>query len=440
MTRDIQGHELTGASEEAARHIDAGIRNFTIGHGDPIGQFEAARQLAPDCAMGHLGKAWVLVLSIDSSLAAGARPLLETVRGLSLNERERGHLAALTHAVEGWRNASVTVLDRHLMSYPHDLLAHFAALVMDAFRGRFPLAAGRSARALPRWSKSQPGYGILTAFYGFGLEEAGEYAKAEAVSRSAAEMEPLNYWPHHAVSHVLEMTGRPEDGLVWMDERETLWSTPEHGSQVHIWWHKALFHTELGQYDAAMALYDGPLMATIRPAAISKTNAPALLWRLEMLGCDAGDRWTGLAEQLKDHADGRFCVFADIHAAMAELRAGEDTAFTKRLAAVKATAADGTERAAIYRDIGIPVLQGFAAFNRGAYAEAVEHLLPARSELWKMGGSRAQRDIVDWTLTEAAARAGLRDVAISLANERLTSRPNSAPNRRFFQQAEALAS
>jgi tetratricopeptide (TPR) repeat protein len=439
MPRDIQGHELSCATEETARHIDAGIRSFTIGHGDPIAQFEAARQSAPACAMGHIGKGWVLVLSLDSALAVGARPLLETVRGLSLNEREHGHLAALTHAVEGWRNSAVAVLDRHLMSYPHDLLAHFAAMVLDAFRGRFPLAAGRSARALPFWSKSQPGYGILMAFYGFGLEEAGDYAKAEAVSRSATELEPLNYWSHHAVSHVLEMTGRPEDGLGWMNEREPLWSTPEHGSQVHIWWHKALFHTELGQYDDAMAIYDGPLMATIRPAAISKTNAPALLWRLEMLGCDAGDRWLGLAQQFKELADGRYCVFSDIHAAMAELRAEEMTAYAKRLAAMKATAADGTERAPAYRDIGIPVLSGFAAFNRGAYGEAVEHLLPARSDLWKMGGSRAQRDIVDWTLTEAAARAGLRDIAISLANERMVSRPRSAPNRRFQQRAEALA-
>jgi hypothetical protein len=440
MSRDIQGHELSGATQEAAGHIDAGVRNFTTGHGDPIAQFEASRQSAPACAMGHIGKAWVLILSIDSALANEARPLLETVRGLSLNEREQGHLAALTHAVEGYRASSVAVLDRHLMSYPLDLLAHFAAMVMDAFCGRFPLAAGRSARALPRWSKSQPGYGILMAFHGFGLEEAGDYARAETVSRTAAELEPLSYWPHHAVSHVLEMTGRPEDGLAWMDEREPLWSTPEHGGQVHIWWHKALFHTELGQHDAAMAVYDGPLMATNRPVAISQTNASALLWRLEMLGCDAGDRWVGLAKQWKGHADGRFCVFSDIHAAMAELRAGQEAAFAERLAAVKLTSADGTERAAIYRDIGLPVLLGFAAYHHGAYAEAVEHLLPARFDLWKMGGSTAQRDIVDWTLTGSAARAGLRDIAVSLAHERMDSRPKSAPNQRLKQRAEALTS
>ena len=439
MTRDAQGNEVSGATPEAARHIDAGVRGFTTGHGDPLADFDAARRAAPGCAMGHIGKAWIMVLANDTGFAEAARPLLQVARGLTLGDRERGHLAALTHAIEGQRASGVAVLDRLLMSYPHDLLAHFAAMLMDAFLGRFPLAAERSARALPRWSKAQPGYGILLSFHGFGLEEAGDYGRAEAVSRTAAELEPLSYWPHHAVSHVLEMMGRPEEGLDWMEAREPLWSTPEHGGQVHIWWHKALFHVELGQFDKAMAIYDGPVMATQRPVAISQTNPPALLWRLEMLGCDAGDRWAKLAELWQGRADGRYCVFCDIHAAMAELRSGQDAAFEQRLAAVKATASDGSERAPIFRDIGAPVLQGLAAFHRRNYAEAVEHLLPARFDLWKMGGSKAQRDIIDWTLTEAATRAGQRDIAVSLAHERMDSRPNSAPNRRFLQRAEALA-
>jgi hypothetical protein len=56
-----------------------------------------------------------------------------------------------------------------------------------------------------------------------------------------------------------------------------------------------------------------------------------------------------------------------------------------------------------------------------------------------MGGSRAQRDVIEWTLAEAAGRAGLRDVAVALAHERLASRPDSVPNRRFLSQTEAIA-
>jgi hypothetical protein len=65
-------------------------------------------------------------------------------------------------------------------------------------------------------------------------------------------------------------------------------------------------------------------------------------------------------------------------------------------------------------------------------------LLPVRFDLWQIGGSHAQRDVVDWTLTEAAVRAGQRDVALSLAHERLAPRPRSAPNRRFLRQADAI--
>ena len=65
-------------------------------------------------------------------------------------------------------------------------------------------------------------------------------------------------------------------------------------------------------------------------------------------------------------------------------------------------------------------------------------LLPVRFELSRIGGSYAQRDMIDWTLAEAAVRAGQRDVAVSLARERLTTRPHSAPNRRFPCHAEAI--
>jgi hypothetical protein len=56
-----------------------------------------------------------------------------------------------------------------------------------------------------------------------------------------------------------------------------------------------------------------------------------------------------------------------------------------------------------------------------------------------MGGSIAQRDVIDWTLTEAAVRAGQRDIAVALAHERLGLRRDSVPNRRFLAQAEAIA-
>src|SRR5258707_693807 len=50
-------------------------------------------------------------------------------------------------------------------------------------------------------------------------------------SRAPLNSSPLSFWPHHTVAHVMEMNGRPEDGLGWMAARDALWSTPGHMNQ-----------------------------------------------------------------------------------------------------------------------------------------------------------------------------------------------------------------
>ena len=439
MIQDAQGHDLTGATAEAAASIDAAVRAYTLVYGDPLAHFDAARRSAPGCAMAELGKAWLLVMSNDPASVANARAAVEDIRAVPMNERERAHFAALEHAAAGRWASAVAMLDRHLMRTPFDLMAHQTAMRLEGFLGRFHLTAGRTARALPLWSKNQPGYGIVFSFYGFGLEELGDYARAEDVSRHAAELEPHGYWPHHAVSHVLEMTGRPAGGLKWMADREALWSGKENTNRVHIHWHKALFHVELGDYSAALALLDGPIRATLRPVGTSLCNATALMWRLEMLGVGPGERWKHYAALWQGRANGATSVFNDIHCALTLLRAGDDTGFAKLRADMVDTAIAGTEQSLTWREIGLPVVDGLRAFTRGAYAETVEHLLPARLHLARMGGSHAQRDIIDWTLTEAALRARQRDVAAALANERSALRPESVPNRRLVAAARAIA-
>jgi tetratricopeptide (TPR) repeat protein len=439
MMHDAQGQPLLGATAAAARHYDAAMRAYALSYGDALGALEAALAEAPHLTMAVLFKAWVLVLANDAPMASKARPLIAAAGEMKQGDRERAHLAALVHAVEGHRHSATSVLDRYLLAEPHDLLAHAAAMFLDAFQGRFHRVRDRSARALPLWSKDQPGYGLLLAYYGFGLEEAGNYAEAETISRAAAKLEPHGYWPHHAVSHVLEMTGRPRDGLQWMAEREPLWSGKLNMSRVHIWWHKALFHIELGDKEAALAIYDGPILETQRPVGVSLTNATALLWRLETLGSESGRRWEALADIWSGHADGRLCLFGDVHAAMTQMRAGRTTELEALKSKMRVTANDSSDSAAAYRDLGLPLVAGLEAFVSGDYRAAVENLWDARPHLLLLGGSHAQRDVIDWTMTEAAIRANMRPVALALANERIALRPESLPNKRFLAEAEKLA-
>ena len=56
----------------------------------------------------------------------------------------------------------------------------------------------------------------------------------------------------------------------------------------------------------------------------------------------------------------------------------------------------------------------------------------------RFGGSHAQRDIIDWTLTEAALRGGLNDLAEAMAHERLALKPHSRVNRNLLSRATAI--
>ncbi len=254
-------------------------------------------------------------------------------------------------------------------------------------------------RALPLWSKNQPGYGILYSFYGFGLEELGDYTRAEDVSREAAELEPHGYWPHHAVSHVLEMMGRPGDGLKWMAEREPYWAAKANGNQVHIHWHKALFHVELGEPEAALALLDGPIRTTLRPVGTSLCNATALLWRLEMLGLDPGERWQDYVKLWNGRTNGATSVFNDIHGALTLLKAGDDDGFARLRAQMQETAAAGMEQSPTWRRrIACLRARRLCGGGRALAARALQHGLHGRQPraarrcgLDAHGGGRAGR-------------------------------------------------
>jgi hypothetical protein len=64
-------------------------------------------------------------------------------------------------------------------------------------------------------------------------------------------------------------------------------------------------------------------------------------------------------------------------------------------------------------------------------------LYAARFIVNQFGGSHAQRDVIDWTLTEAAVRGGLTDLAEALAHERLALKPHSPINLAFLRRARS---
>ncbi len=433
MLLDRHSNPLSGASAAARDLFDAGCEAFVTYSGDPVSLFDTAIAEAPGCAMAHLAKAWCFALATEPEAAAAARTMMDEVAGLVLDERAAGHMTALKATLAGEWTRAARFLELHSLRFPRDLTALQAGHLLDFLRADARSLRDRIARALPHWD-GVPGRSFLLGMHAFGLEETGDHARAEEVGRAAVEADPRDCWAHHAVAHVMEMQCRPVEGLVWITGREAHWAAEENFLKVHNWWHLALCHIELDDPAAALALFDGPVGGGA--TAQDLVDAAALLWRLDLMGVDVGDRWSAVSDAWEVLADGRLYPFNDFHAAMAHLGAGRHDAVEAMLA--RMTGAGGCETGDWIGRFGRPLVEGFAAFRAGRHRDAANRLWSARHIVNAFGGSHAQRDVIDWTLTEAALRAGMVDMAEAMAAERLALRPHSPVNRSFQNRARML--
>ena len=77
-------------------------------------------------------------------------------------------------------------------------------------------------------------------------------------------------------------------------------------------------------------------------------------------------------------------------------------------------------------EVGRRLIEGVLAFGaRPRTREAIEAILPVRYEARRIGGSNAQRDIVNLTLIAAAERSGRWRLARALLGERAAQRPTA---------------
>ena len=101
------------------------------------------------------------------------------------------------------------------------------------------------------------------------------------------ELEPTSQFAHHTVAHVMEMTGRPEDGLGWMAGARSRSGPRPSISTRRI--SGGIAHCSISNWaDTTRRWRCTTARSALRSGRwpLSLTNAPALLWRLAMLGCD----------------------------------------------------------------------------------------------------------------------------------------------------------
>jgi tetratricopeptide (TPR) repeat protein len=282
-----------------------------------------------------------------------------------------------------------------------------------------------------------PGYGYVLGMHAFGLEEMGDYGRAEERARRALEFNPRDPWAVHAGAHVMEMQGWLGQGVRWLTSRTENWA-PDNGFAFHNWWHLALYHLDLGQHDRVLELYDTAIRPKPSELPLEMLDATALLWRLHLRGAAVGSRWSELADTWEKRVEDAYYVFNDMHAMMAFAASGREASARHLLDVLVRRLERGGTNAMITRDVGLPICRAIQAFARGNYRGAIEELMPVRQIAHRFGGSHAQRDVLGLTLIEAALRAKDAKLARALASERTELKPTSPFNWSLTARAREI--
>lgn len=435
--RDGFGLAFSGATEAGLTPYSQAVRELQCFIGDPVASVDRAIAENPGFVMAHVFKGYLFGLATEQEATAVARACHEAALPLAATTREQAHVLALGHLANGRWHDAAGILEDIAIDFPLDAVALQVGHQVDFFTGNARMLRDRIARALPSWQSGMPGYHAILGMQAFGLEEMGDYGRAERLGRAAVEIEPRDGWAQHAVAHVMEMQSRQRDGIAWMRADPEAW-TRESFLQVHNWWHLALFHYDLGETDEVLALYDGPIYGTPSAMALNMVDASAILWRLYLGGVDVGDRWAALAANWPKVGAGNY-AFNDAHAMMAFVGAGLDAAALGLLEAQREAMHGSDDNAAFTRDVGHPLTRAIKAFGEGNYTEVIRFIRPIRAIAHRFGGSHAQRDVIDLTLIEAALRAGDGALARALTAERSAARPDSPLSVLFSRRAADLS-
>jgi tetratricopeptide (TPR) repeat protein len=439
--QDQRGIAYTAASQDAVDKFDATMTEYVHFSTETGARLKETLASDPDFAMAHVLRGAFMQLFCVPALTEKARQSLAKARQIDadaqLDERERHHIEALDAWIAGDLHEALGHWESILLDHPLDMLAVKLSQFIHFYLGDSRKLRDSSARILYAWQPEVPGHANVLGMYAFGLEEAGDYALAEENGRRAVELDPADAWAVHAVAHVLEMQDRRRDGIAWLRDLEPHWNQVNN-FRFHLWWHLALFHLELAEYDQVLALYDTAFRAESSEEYLDICNATSMLWRLEERGVDVGDRWKELANISATRIDGHALIFPDMHFMLALEAAGDTGSADAMLRSLEqAAGAAGVTEARVIDEVGLELARAIAAWYGGDYHGVVDHLLPIRYSLQDIGGSHAQRDLFHQILIAAALRAPRPTLARALLGERVRLKPENAWT--WQRYAEALA-
>jgi hypothetical protein len=407
---DRYGLTLSG-SADAVRAYNEGVGALLRVQRGALAAVSSSVTLDPTFALGHsalalLGYEYCAPVDIPARLAAAE------LHARRATERERSHV----HAVAAHVRGSSAPLVRHLEEYPRDALLLSIAVPTIAF-------AGVTKVAEESWSiveDAAPAYGDDWWFAGllaFVRQEQRRYDDAMALSCRSLDVEPVAGHSAHARAHAHYETGDHQGGLRWLDA----WirdSGPTVDNLVHFSWHAALHELSDGDLAAVRRRYLTQLGPNCVAGPRALVDTGSLLWR-----------WTVTpgADEVPDVEDALDRVdpgllqrpatpFLALHSAVA-LCARGDADGLAALARWSRGEPDPT-----YAEVVAPLCDALGLLVGGHPSSAADRLLALEGQLWRLGGSDAQREVVEETRLHALLRAGRLAEATALVDARLDRR------------------
>jgi tetratricopeptide (TPR) repeat protein len=421
----MQATDLSGnPTSLSANHIELWNRIILgiLSHGATPGP-DLLKLLAeqPDFGLGHAIRGFACKLLARSEMDVVAAAALASAKACPPGTaRENSFILALEDWIKGSPTRATARLQSVLDAAPRDALAMKLVQGIHFMMGRLLEMRASVEGVIGKWD-DHPAKGYLLGCHAFTLEESGEYERAELMGRKGIELAPDDAWGLHAVAHVYDMTARSKEGLKWLEGREASWAHCNN-FRYHVWWHKALMHLDMGNYDEALEVFDRDIRADKTDDYRDIANAASLLSRLDLEGVNVGHRWAELADLSEKRATDGCLAFADLHY-MLSLCGGERQEAAVGLISRMATAkSELCETQRIIAHPGLRLARGMHAFASGEYASAWLNLRDARGDLQAIGGSHAQRDVFQRVCIEAAIRGGYLDAAEGLLSERSVQR------------------
>jgi tetratricopeptide (TPR) repeat protein len=277
---DSSGLDVTCASADAMAAWDRTIIHYLSHDRDTPASLAQAFAADEDFTLAWCAKGFFLTLLARVELASPAREALavaeRSVRTRGATPRERLYVEALRSASQGSLSGAVATLEAILDEHPRDSLAAKLSHSFNFMSGEARAMRESVERVVARAGLDHPHLGYLLGCLAFALEETGAYREAERIGGRALERTLRDAWGLHAILHVHEMTGRPKEGVAFLESHADSF---EHCNNFgyHLFWHQALFRLDLGDLDGALRLYDDRVRSEKTDDFRDVANAVSLL-------------------------------------------------------------------------------------------------------------------------------------------------------------------